>query len=71
MVDTAVASALLQMARGVRLLGATPVLVGIRGEVAQTMVALGVDLRRIVTRAGLQEGLEYAREVLGTGAVKT
>jgi rsbT co-antagonist protein RsbR len=67
-VDTAVAQALFQMARGVRLLGAMPVLVGIRAEVAQAMVDLGADLRRIATRAGLQEGLEYAQEVLGSSA---
>jgi len=63
--DTAVVNALLQMAQGVRMLGATPVLVGIRAEVAQAMVDLGVSLRRLVTRAGLQEGLEYAQQVLG------
>lgn len=62
--DTAVVNSLLRMAQGLRLLGATPVLVGIRAEVAQTMVELGVDLQRIATRAGLQEGLEYAQEVL-------
>lgn len=62
MVDTAVANALLQTARGVRLLGAVPVLVGVRAEVAETIVALDVDLEGIATRAGLQEGLEYALE---------
>ena len=45
-------------------MGATPILVGIRAEVAQTMVDLGVDLRGIVTRAGLQEGLEYAWQAM-------
>lgn len=64
MVDTIVANALLQAAQGIRLLGATPVLVGIRAEVAQTMVELGVDLAGIVTRSSLQEGLEYARTVV-------
>jgi len=65
-VDTAVANALIQTARGVRLLGATPVLVGIRSEVAQTIVDLGVDLRGIVTRSSLQDGLAYALEEMGT-----
>jgi len=68
-VDTAVANALIQTARGVRLLGATPVLVGIRSEVAQTIVDLGVDLRGIVTRSSLQDGLAYALEELGTLAL--
>ncbi len=64
-IDTAVANALVQTAQGVRLLGAKPVLVGIRSEVAQTIVDLGIDLRGIVTRAGLQEGLQYALETIG------
>ncbi len=64
-IDTAVANALVQTAQGIRLLGAKPVLVGIRSEVAQTIVDLGIDLRGIVTRAGLQEGLEYALETIG------
>ncbi|MGB9724521.1 MAG: STAS domain-containing protein [Chloroflexia bacterium] len=65
MVDTAVANALVQTAQGARLLGATPVLVGIRSEVAQTLIELGVNLQGIVTRTSLQEGLEYALQTLG------
>jgi anti-anti-sigma regulatory factor len=59
-VDTVVASALIEAMAGVRLLGAQTVLTGIRAEVAQTMVTLGLDLKDITTRATLQEGLEYA-----------
>jgi anti-anti-sigma regulatory factor len=60
LVDTAVAGALLQAAQGVRLLGAEPILTGIRSEVAQTIVGLGVDLSGITVRSTLQSGLEYA-----------
>lgn len=60
LVDTQVANVLLQTARAVRLLGAQLVLTGIRPDVAQTIVALGVDLGDIVTRADLQEGIRYA-----------
>lgn len=60
LVDTQVANALLQTARAVRLLGARIVLTGIRPDVAQTIVALGVDLGDIITRADLQEGVRYA-----------
>jgi anti-anti-sigma regulatory factor len=60
LVDTAVAGALIEAMAGVRLLGAEAVLTGIRAEVAQTMVTLGLDLGSITTRATLQEGLEYA-----------
>jgi rsbT co-antagonist protein RsbR len=63
-VDTAVAQALLQTAHGIELLGARPVLVGIRSEVAQTLIEMGVDLTGIVTEATLQEGLAYARAVV-------
>ncbi len=65
MVDTAVANALLQTAHGARLLGATPVLVGIRADVAQTIMGLGVDLQGIDIRAGLEGGLSYALELVG------
>ncbi|MBN1485100.1 MAG: STAS domain-containing protein, partial [Chloroflexia bacterium] len=61
-VDTMVAKALVQMAQGVRLLGALPILVGIRAEIAETIVDLGVDLQGIVIQAGLQQGLLYALE---------
>ncbi len=70
MVDTGVANALLQTARGVRLLGATPILVGIRSEVALALVELGLDMRGIVTRANLQEGLAYALQLTGAQIVR-
>jgi rsbT co-antagonist protein RsbR len=59
LVDTQVAHALLQAARAVRLLGAQVVLTGLRPEVAQTLVSLGVDLSDIVTRSTLQSGIAY------------
>ncbi|XXX78494.1 STAS domain-containing protein [Sorangium sp. So ce134] len=59
-VDTQVADALVQTARAVRLLGAQMVLTGIRPEVAQVLVALGVDLRGIVTLGSLQSGIAFA-----------
>jgi anti-anti-sigma factor len=59
-VDTQVANVLIQCARAVRLLGARMVLTGIRPDVAQTIVALGIDLGDIVTRANLEEGINYA-----------
>lgn len=59
-VDTSVVNHLLQMAQATQLLGSIVVLVGISPEVAQTIVQLGMDLSRIVTRSTLQAGLEYA-----------
>ncbi len=59
-VDTKVAQHLVQTAKATRLLGCQVVLVGIRPEVAQTLVELGVDLVGIITYQNLQAGLEYA-----------
>jgi len=59
-VDSQVADALVRAARAVRLLGARVVLTGIRPEVAQTLVGLGIDLSGIVTRGSLQSGIAYA-----------
>jgi len=59
-VDTSVANHLLKAAQAARLLGAEAVLVGVRPEVAQTMVQLGVAHLGLTTRADLQSGIEYA-----------
>lgn len=59
-VDTQVANGLIQAAQAVRLLGAEVVLTGIRPEIAQTLVGLGVDLQGIVTESSLQRGIMYA-----------
>ncbi len=63
-VDTMVANYLLRAIQAARLLGCQGVLVGIRAEVARTIVELGLSLGDLVTRASLQDGLEYAMEVL-------
>lgn len=60
LVDTQVASAFLQTARAVRLLGCQPVLVGVSGEIAQTLVQLGVELGQITTLANLKAGIAWA-----------
>jgi PAS domain S-box-containing protein len=59
-VDTQVANAFIQASQAVSLLGAQVVLTGIRPEVAQTLVGLGVDLRSIITRSTLRDGINYA-----------
>lgn len=59
-VDTQVANALVRAAQAVKLLGAQAVLTGIRPEVAQTLIQLGVDLGGIVTRGTLQSGIAFA-----------
>ncbi len=52
-VDTQIAQALLQTTRAATLLGAKVTLVGIRPEIAQSLVSLGADLRGIETHATL------------------
>jgi rsbT co-antagonist protein RsbR len=59
-VDTQVADAFIRASQAVSLLGAQVVLTGIRPEVAQTLVQLGVDLRTIITRSTLRDGINYA-----------
>jgi rsbT co-antagonist protein RsbR len=61
-IDTSVANALLRAATAIRLLGAEAILTGVRPEVAQTLVQLGVDLSTIVTRSSLQSGIAFALE---------
>ena len=56
-VDTQVAAALVQTAESARLLGATTALVGIRPEVAQSLVQLGADLSGLHAYPTLQEAL--------------
>ncbi|WP_437874696.1 STAS domain-containing protein [Sorangium sp. So ce513] len=67
-IDTSSASALLQVAQAVRLLGAQVVLTGIRPEVAQAIVGLGIDLTGIVTRRDLQSGIAFASTTTPAGS---
>jgi len=60
LVDTHVGRTLLEAAQAARLLGASTLLVGLRPEVAQTIVGLGLDLSGLVAHADLQSGLHYA-----------
>lgn len=59
-IDTQVANSLLTTAQAARLLGARAVLVGIRPEVAQTLVGLGVDLTELRAYATLKQALAVA-----------
>jgi anti-anti-sigma factor len=58
-IDTQTARILMQVADASRLLGARTVLVGIRPELAQTIVGLGVELPNVVSMADLQSALRY------------
>jgi rsbT co-antagonist protein RsbR len=58
-VDTKTASYLVELVRAIRLLGAEGIITGIRPSVAQTVVALGLDLAEITTLSDLQAGLKH------------
>jgi anti-anti-sigma regulatory factor len=64
-IDTGVANHLVQVTQAAQLLGARCLLVGIKPEVAQTLVQLGVNLTSIVTRSDLQAGVAFALERRG------
>jgi PAS domain S-box-containing protein len=64
-VDTAVAQHLIQAARAASLMGCRPLLVGIRPEIAQVIVELGIDMAGLATFSDLQSGVEYALRALG------
>ena len=64
-VDTQVSKILLESARAAQLMGCQTVLTGIRPEIAQTMVELGIEATDLVTRSDLQGGMEYALEEMG------
>lgn len=69
-VDTSVANSLLQTVRAADLIGTLSILVGISAEVARSMVHLGVDLHRVVTRRDLQAGIAYALRHTGHSIVR-
>ncbi len=56
-IDSQVARSLLTTAQAARLLGAGAILVGIRPEVAQALVSLGVDLAELRAYATLEQAL--------------
>jgi rsbT co-antagonist protein RsbR len=59
-VDSLVAQHLLKAVSATRLMGADCIISGIRPEIAQTIVHLGIDLSQIITKASLASALQYA-----------
>lgn len=59
LIDSHVARGLLNIIQAARLLGAEVVVVGIRPEVAQAIVGLGIQLDQITVRSTLQDGIAY------------
>lgn len=63
-VDSLVAQHLLKAVSATRLMGAECIISGIRPEIAQTIVHLGIDLSGIVTKSTLASALQYAFRML-------
>jgi len=65
MVDTLVAQHLIKTVTAARLMGAECILSGIRPQIAQTIVQLGVNLDEILTKSTLADAFVVALEKLG------
>jgi rsbT co-antagonist protein RsbR len=69
-VDSLVAQHLIKTVSATRLMGAECIISGIRPEIAQTVVHLGIDLSQIVTKATLASALKTAFTLLQLQVVK-
>lgn len=70
-VDTLVAQHLLKTVTAIRLMGGDCIISGVRPQIAQTIVHLGVDLQGITTKATLADALALALRRTGQAVVKT
>lgn len=64
-VDTLVSQHLLKTVAAVRLMGADCIISGIRPQIAQTIVQLGVDLSQVTTKATLADAFAFALKRAG------
>lgn len=69
-VDTKVAQHLLKTVAAARLMGAECIISGIRPQIAQTMVHLGVAFGDVVTKATLADALAYAFKRVGLSVAR-
>lgn len=63
-VDSLVAQHLIKTVSATRLMGAECIISGIRPEIAQTVVHLGIDLSNIITKATLASALAYSFKIM-------
>ncbi|MBC7912538.1 MAG: STAS domain-containing protein [Pyrinomonadaceae bacterium] len=63
-VDSLVAQHLIKTVSATRLMGAECIISGIRPEIAQTIVHLGIDLSNIITKATLASALKFSFQSL-------
>jgi rsbT co-antagonist protein RsbR len=70
-VDTLVAQHLLKTVSAIRLMGAECIISGIRPQIAQTIVHLGIDLQGIASKSSLADALQLAMEQQGFTVTRT
>jgi rsbT co-antagonist protein RsbR len=70
-VDTLVAQHLMKTVTAIRLMGAECIISGIRPQIAQTIVHLGVDLGNITTKANLADALALAMRRMAAAPTRT
>jgi anti-anti-sigma regulatory factor len=63
-IDSVVANGLIGTVDSARMMGASVIVSGLSGEIAQTLVAAGVDLSRIESAGDLESGIERAQRRL-------
>jgi len=68
-VDTLVAQHLLKTVAAARLMGADCIISGIRPQIAQTIVHLGVNLEDVITKASLADAFQVALKRVGASVV--
>ena len=69
-VDTLVAQHLLKTITAARLMGAECVISGVRPQIAQTIVHLGIDLTQVITKAKLSDAFALALQKTGRTVVR-
>jgi rsbT co-antagonist protein RsbR len=69
-VDTLVAQHLLKTVAAARLMGADCIISGIRPQIAQTIVHLGVNLEDVITKATLADAFQVALQRTGSAIVR-
>ncbi|WSG48064.1 STAS domain-containing protein [Dactylosporangium sp. NBC_01737] len=69
-VDTQVAQHILKTVVAARLMGAECIISGIRPQIAQTVVALGIEFGDIVTKSNLSDALLHALRASGVEVVR-
>jgi len=70
-VDTLVAQHLLKTVAAARLMGADCIISGIRPQIAQTVVHLGLDLTTVITKATLADAFAVALQRVGLAVVRS